>query len=72
MAKRIATIAGAVLLVAGVGVAILHYVMEGSLTDSYITLAIAAVLLIIGWTLFDRGTGISRRRRENGDDSRDQ
>ena len=71
MAKRIATIAGAVLLVAGVGVAILHYVMEGSLTDSYITLAIAAVLLIVGWTLFDRGAGISRHRGED-DDSRDQ
>ncbi|NLO27766.1 MAG: hypothetical protein GX113_06275 [Actinobacteria bacterium] len=69
MAKRVATIAGAILLAAGVGVAILHYVMEGSLTDSYITLAIAAVLLIAGWTLFERGTGISRRRREDDDGS---
>ncbi len=59
--KLVATIAGVILLVAGVGVAILHYVVEGKLTSSYITLAIAAVLLIAGWTLLERGAGVSRR-----------
>lgn len=61
MKKLVATIAGVILLVAGVGVAILHYIVEGKLTSSYITLAIAAVLLIAGWTLLEWGAGVSRR-----------
>jgi hypothetical protein len=69
MMKLVATIVGAVLLVAGVGVAIVHYVLEGSFANSYITLALAAALLFVGWGLFDWGTGISQRWRgdkENG------
>jgi hypothetical protein len=62
MHKLVAKIAGAVLLVAGVAVAIVHYVVEGSAMQSWATLAAAAVLLVAGWTLFDWGAGITRRR----------
>jgi hypothetical protein len=67
MSKSVAKIAGVVLLVAGVGTAILHYTMEGSLLNSYITLGGAAVLLVAGWALFDWGSGISRRRGPDGE-----
>lgn len=64
--KLLATISGAILLVAGVAVAIVHYVVEGSMTNSYITLAIAAVLLFAGWGLLDWGAQITRRWTGSG------
>ena len=69
MPKPVTAIAGGILLAAGVAVAIVHYVMEGDMVDSLLTLAVAAVLLIVGWALFDRGAGISRRWR--GDEEKD-
>lgn len=65
--KLFATVGGALLLAAGVGVAIVHYVVQSSLAESYITLAIAAVLLVAGWALLDWGAGFSRRRGEDRD-----
>ncbi len=44
MARVAVTIVGIVLLLAGVGVAIAHYLLESSLTTKYITVAIAAAL----------------------------
>jgi hypothetical protein len=64
--KMLETVVGGVLLAAGVATAIIHYVVEGNDGYSYATLAIAAVLLVAGWALFDRGLGISRRRRADG------
>ncbi len=61
MSKWAAAIAGAILLLAGVGVAIWHYTRSGPGTESFVTLAIAAVVLLVGWTLFDWGLGISKR-----------
>ena len=63
MLKVVAAIAGAVLLLAGVGVAIAHYLIESSDTVKYMTLAVAAVLFVAGWALFDWGAEVSRRRR---------
>ena len=62
MQKLVAKIAGAVLLLAGVAVGIVHYTLEGNVTGSWISLAIAASLLVLGWGLFDWGAGISRRK----------
>ena len=61
MLKVVATIVGALLLLGGVGVAIAHYVLESSDTMKFVTLAIAAVLLVLGWGLLDWGAGVSRR-----------
>ncbi len=61
MPKIVEAILGGILLAAGVAAAIFHYVVEGDTTYSYLTLIIAAVLLLAGWTLFDRGAGISRK-----------
>lgn len=61
MLKRLAAIAGAILLLAGAGVAVVHYLVESSLTMKFVTLAIAAVLLVVGWALLDWGKGVSRR-----------
>ena len=61
MQKLFAKIVGAILLAAGVGAVIVHYVVEGHITASFITLAIAVVLLVGGWALFDWGAGVSRR-----------
>jgi len=61
MNNLIQTIAGGILLAAGVAAVIIHYVVEGNDAYSYLTLIIAAVLLLAGWTLFDRGAGVSRR-----------
>jgi hypothetical protein len=55
MPKPVAKIVGIVVLIAGVGTAILHYVMEGNIFNSWLTFAIAAVLLAGGWALFDYG-----------------
>jgi hypothetical protein len=63
MPKSVGKILGIVLLVAGVGTAILHYVLEGEVFNSWLTLGIAAVLLVAGWALYDWGAGISARRR---------
>lgn len=59
--KAIATILGAILLLAGVGVAIAHYILDTTGGMKFVTLGIAAVLLVLGWALFDWGRGISRR-----------
>lgn len=61
MMKAAATILGAIFLLAGVGVAIAHYVLDTSGGMKFATLAIAAALLLVGWALFDWGRGISRR-----------
>ena len=61
MLKLIAAAVGAILLLAGVGVAVIHYLLEGSTTMKFATLAIAAALLVAGWALLDWGKGISRR-----------
>jgi heme/copper-type cytochrome/quinol oxidase subunit 3 len=61
MLKVVAAIVGALLLLGGVGVGIAHYVLESSDTMKFITLAIAAALLVLGWALLDWGAGVSRR-----------
>jgi hypothetical protein len=61
MRKIIATIVGALLLLAGAAVAIAHYVIESSFTSQYITLAIAAALFVAGWALLDWGAEVTRR-----------
>jgi len=64
MSKKVAAkIAGVVLLAGGVATGILHYTLEGDAFSSWLTLGIAAVLLIVGWALYDWGAGISARRR---------
>ncbi len=73
MLKVIAAVAGAILLLAGVGVAVAHYVVESSDTMKYITLAIAAALLVAGWALLDWGAGVSRRwgaNKSKGNDAK--
>lgn len=62
MPKLFATVAGAILLLAGVGVAVAHYVLESGLTGKLFTLAVAAVLLVGGLALYTWGRGTSRRR----------
>jgi hypothetical protein len=61
MQKLLAKIAGAVLLAAGVGAVVVHYTLEGHITASWVSLVVAVVLLLAGWTLFDWGAGVSRR-----------
>jgi hypothetical protein len=63
MPKSVAKILGIVLMVAGVGTAIVHYMLEGKILTSWLTLGIAAVLLVVGWGLYDWGAGFSARRR---------
>jgi hypothetical protein len=53
-----ARIFGAVFLVAGAAAVIVHYVVNRGMAFSYITLAIAAVLLVAGVALFNRGAGV--------------
>jgi len=68
--KLAASIVGGILLLGGVAVAFYHYLVESSDTSKFITLAIAAALLVVGWALFDYGTGATRRWRggkPNGD-----
>lgn len=62
MPKVVGKVLGVVLLAAGVAAAILHYTLEGKVLSSWISLGIAAVLLVVGWGLFDWGAGISRKR----------
>lgn len=64
--KLAAKIAGIVLLIAGVGTAIVHYTLEGDVFSSWLTLAIAAVLLVGGWALYSWGAGISNRQKPQG------
>ncbi len=59
--KVVATIVGAILLLAGAGVALAHYLLESSFTTKYITLAIAAALFVAGFALLDWGAEVSRR-----------
>ncbi len=54
---------GIVLLLAGVAVAIAHYLLESSPTTKYITVAIAAALAFAGFALLDWGADVSRRWR---------
>lgn len=61
MLKLVAAMVGSILLLAGVGVAVVHYVVESSFTMKFVTLAIAAALLVVGWVLLDWGKGVSRR-----------
>ena len=61
MQKLLAKIVGAVLLAAGVGAVVVHYTLEGNVTASWASLAVAVVLLLTGWTLFDWGAGVSSR-----------
>jgi hypothetical protein len=61
MLKMAAAVVGAILLLAGVGVGVVHYVVESTDTMKFVTLAIAAALLVAGWALLDWGKGISRR-----------
>jgi uncharacterized membrane protein SirB2 len=59
--KVVATVVGTILLLAGVGVVIAHYLLESSLTTKYITVAIAAALGVAGFALLDWGADVSRR-----------
>lgn len=52
---------GTLLLLAGMAVALVHYLVESSDTMKFVTLAIAAPLLVVGWALLDWSQGISRR-----------
>jgi hypothetical protein len=60
MLKFFAAIVGSILLLAGVVVAVLHYLLESSQTMKFVTLAIAAVLLVVGWALVDWSRRLSR------------
>jgi len=66
MPKLTIKIVGAVLLAAGVGMAILHYTLEENIFGSWLSLAIAAVLLILGWWLFSRGSATSGKQGSGG------
>ena len=70
MLKLVAAIIGVVLLLAGIGAVIVHYTVEGGSVNSYLTLAIAAVMLVAGWALFDWGVGVSRRWGSDDDKGR--
>jgi hypothetical protein len=59
--KGAATIVGVILLLAGAGVALAHYLLESSLTSKFITLAIAGALFVAGFALLDWGADVSRR-----------
>jgi hypothetical protein len=59
--KVAAAIVGAILLLAGVGVALAHYLLKSSFTSKFITLAIAAALFVAGYALLDWGAEVSRR-----------
>jgi hypothetical protein len=61
MLRLIAAIIGAVLLLGGVAAVVVHYTVVGGGVNSFLTLAIAAVMLVAGWALFDWGAGVSRR-----------
>jgi uncharacterized membrane protein len=61
MLKMVAAIVGVIFLLAGLGVAVVHYTVESSGTMKFVTLAIAAALLVVGWALLDWGKGVSRR-----------
>jgi uncharacterized membrane protein SirB2 len=63
--KMFAAIVGTLLLVAGVAVAILHYLLESSQTMKFVTLAIAAVLLVLGWALVDWSRKLPHRGEDN-------
>jgi hypothetical protein len=67
MLKLVSTIIGAVLLLAGIGAVVVHYTVESGTVNSYLTLAIAAVMLVAGWALFDWGLGVSRRWGSDND-----
>ena len=54
---------GALILVAGVGLVVAHYVWWGSGTEAFVSVAAAAVTLAVGWGLLDWGAGITRRWR---------
>jgi hypothetical protein len=65
----IASIIGGILLLGGVAAVIVHYTIESGSLDSYVSLAVAAAMLVVGWGLFDWGMGIMRRWGSgNGDD----
>lgn len=66
MVRLAATVVGAILLVGGVGVAVAHYLMETSGAMKFVTLAIAAVLLVAGLALLNWGRGGSRRSGTDG------
>lgn len=55
MPKPAVKVAGIIFIILGVATAILHYVVEGDIFNSWMTFAIAAVLLVIGVTLYEKG-----------------
>ena len=61
MLKTVAAISGIVLLLAGLGVVAVHYLVESSNTMKLVTLAIAAVLLVVGLALINWGKEVFRR-----------
>ena len=61
MLKTVAAISGIVFLLAGLGVVAVHYLVESSNTMKLVTLAVAAVLLVVGLTLINWGKEAFRR-----------
>jgi len=59
--KAVAAVVGAILLLAGVGVGVAHYLLDSGDTMRFITLAVAAVLLVAGLTLLNWGKEVFRR-----------
>lgn len=66
MPKSVAKIAGIILLIVGVGTAILHYTLEKNIFGSWLSLVVAAVLLILGMWLFNRGSATSSKQESDG------
>ena len=61
MPKTVAAVFGVIFLLAGLGVAAVHYLVESSNTMKLVTLAVAAVLLVVGLMLLNWGKEAFRR-----------
>ncbi len=66
MLKLAATVVGGIVLAVGLGLVIAHYIWWDTGTEAFVSLAVAAVTLVVGWTLLDWGADLTRRWRGGG------